>query len=101
MTTHKQRTGARGEQIAARYLRSRGMTVLTRNWRSAAGEIDILATDGATLVVVEVKTRTSHRFGTPAEAVTAPKMQRLRRLTGQFLSESTDRFDQVRIDVEI
>ncbi|HLS25471.1 MAG TPA: YraN family protein [Beutenbergiaceae bacterium] len=99
MTTQKQRTGARGEQIAVRYLRSRGMSVLATNWRSTAGEVDIVATEGATLVVVEVKTRTSHRFGTPAEAVTVAKMHRLRRLAGQFLSESTSRFDQVRIDV--
>ncbi len=54
------RLGRRGEQIAVRLLRSLGMEILCRNYRCAAGELDIVARDGATLVFVEVKTRTPH-----------------------------------------
>src|SRR5690625_2895651 len=99
LVTHRQRTGARGETIAAGYLRHQGMAILATNWRCRAGEIDILARDGATLVVVEVKTRTSLRFGAPAEAVNAVKLQRLRRLAAQYASQSERRWPAVRIDV--
>lgn len=99
MTSHNQCTGARGEQIAAGWLHSQGMQVLASNWRCGAGEIDIVARDATTLVVVEVKTRTSQRFGDPAEAVTAVKLRRLRHLAAQFLTTGPHRFRSVRIDV--
>lgn len=69
-----------GERIAARFLTERGMTVLERNWRCSEGELDIVARDGCDLVVCEVKTRSSVRFGTPLEAITPAKALRLRRL---------------------
>jgi putative endonuclease len=48
--------GRRGEEIAARFLADKGLTVLDRNWRGGAGEIDIVARDGESMVFVEVKT---------------------------------------------
>lgn len=72
--------GRYGEQLACRYLCDHGFTILERNWRCARGEIDIIAREAATLVVCEVKTRTSERFGAPFEAVTRHKLRRLRRL---------------------
>lgn len=87
-----------GESLAVDYLRDAGWEVLERNWRCEAGEIDVIARDGATLVFVEVKTRTSTMFGWPAEAVTARKRQRLRRLVARYL-EGTSGTDQIRIDV--
>lgn len=99
MGSHNQRTGARGEQIAAGWLRGRGLQVLATNWRCRAGEIDIVARDGPALVVVEVKTRSSMRYGSPAEAVRGVKLQRLRRLAAEFLAQSPQRYPAVRIDV--
>ncbi|TWP35562.1 YraN family protein [Leekyejoonella antrihumi] len=93
--------GRRGEETAARYLQSRGLVLIDRNWRCREGEIDIVALDeGAdTLVVVEVKTRTSTRFGTPVEAVTPVKAARLRRLASCWLRDHPLGVARVRIDV--
>ncbi|GAB2459564.1 YraN family protein [Xylanimonas ulmi] len=99
----KDDVGRRGERIAAEMLAREGYTVLARNWRGQGGELDLVALDGTTLVAVEVKTRTSTRFGHPAEAVTPRKLARLRRLTGQWLTahghEVRPRPHEVRIDV--
>ena len=91
--------GRFGEDLAARHLEDKGWRIVDRNWRCAAGEIDIVAMDGSTLVVVEVKTRTGTGFGHPAEAVTLTKLTRLRRLAGQWLTEHDARVAAVRIDV--
>ncbi len=95
----KDRVGAYGEQVAVNHLRHKGYVVLDRNWRCELGEIDIVARDGDCLVVVEVKTRRSDRFGGPAEAVTAAKLARLRRLTARWIAVSGVHPPQVRIDV--
>ena len=71
--------GKSGEQAAAEYLESCGLRILDRNWRCAAGEIDIVAVERHTLVVAEVKARTSPRYGSPLEAVSRAKRARLRR----------------------
>ena len=81
-TSSAQRTalGQYGERVAARHLTDLGMVVLDRNWRCDAGEIDLVLRDGEVLVVCEVKTRVSDACGTPHEAVTAEKLDRLKRL---------------------
>ena len=91
--------GRSGEQAAAEYLESCGLRILDRNWRCAAGEIDIVAVDRRTLVVVEVKSRTGTQCGSPLEAVSRAKRARLRRLAVQWLNAHGIRFDQVRVDV--
>jgi putative endonuclease len=91
--------GQSGEQAAADYLTSCGLRILDRNWRSANGEIDIVAVDRQVLVVCEVKSRTSVRYGSPLEAVSRAKRARLRRLSVQWLNAHGVRFDQVRVDV--
>jgi uncharacterized protein (TIGR00252 family) len=91
--------GQSGEQAAADYLASCGVRILDRNWRSADGEIDIVAVDRQVLVVCEVKSRTSVRYGSPLEAVSRAKRARLRRLAVQWLNAHGVRFDQVRVDV--
>jgi putative endonuclease len=91
--------GRSGEQAAAEYLESRGLRILDRNWRSADGEIDIVAVERHVLVVCEVKSRTSVRYGSPLEAVSRVKRARLRRLAVQWLNAHGVRFDQVRIDI--
>jgi putative endonuclease len=76
-----------------------GLRILNRNWRSADGEIDIVAVERHVLVVCEVKSRTSTRYGSSLEAVSRAKRNRLRKLTVQWLNIHGIRFDQVRIDV--
>jgi putative endonuclease len=97
----RQRVGAAGERLAARWYESNGFEVVARNWRCAAGEIDLVCRRGPLLVVCEVKTRRSDRFGTPAEAVTPSKQRRLRRLAGAYLAQMGGRrgVNEVRIDV--
>jgi putative endonuclease len=102
-TTERQLLGRRGEEVAAEHLAARGLTVLDRNWRCREGELDLVAADGPRLVVVEVKTRSGTGFGFPAEAVTAIKAARIRRLAQRWLAErhaaGGSGFDEVRFDV--
>lgn len=94
-----QALGAFGERVAAAHLRSLGMVVLACNWRCRFGEIDLVARDGSTLVICEVKTRTSSSHGTPAEAVVGRKAVRLRRLAAHWLEVHDVEPLAVRIDV--
>jgi putative endonuclease len=94
----KDAVGRYGEKLAARHLTGLGYELLDRNWRGAAGEIDLVVRDGGTVVVVEVKTRQGLGFGHPAEAVTRAKLGRLRRLAGEWLHAHPGARD-VRIDV--
>ncbi|MGI5120555.1 YraN family protein [Marinactinospora thermotolerans] len=82
-----QELGRRGEELAAAHLRRCGMRILARNWRCPDGELDIVARRGRTLVVVEVKTRSDARFGTPLEAVDSRKRLRLRLLARRWADE--------------
>lgn len=91
--------GRDGEQAAAEYLETKGLRILDRNWRCADGEIDIVAVDRRTFVVCEVKTRSGARYGTPLEAVSRLKRNRLRRLAVRWLTAHGVHFDQVRVDV--
>ena len=91
--------GAFGEEVAAQHLKTQGMAILDRNWRCDIGEIDLVARDGAVLVVCEVKTRRGLGFGTPADAVTWDKLSRLRRLAVRWLAEHPVGPAEVRIDV--
>ncbi len=91
--------GDRGERAAARFLRRQGMRVLLRGYHSSAGEIDLIARDGNTLVFVEVKARS---VGVPAEAVTLEKQRRLTLTALHFqkrygLLDHPSRFDVVAI----
>lgn len=91
--------GKWGENIAARYLQSKGLKILERNWRCAEGELDIVALDGKTIVIVEVRTRSSGAFGMPEESLTQQKRRHLQMAALAYLQES-DRSDSLwRIDV--
>lgn len=99
----KDGVGRYGERVAARILAEAGMVVLDRNWRCREGEIDVLARDGETLVVCEVKTRRSETSGTALEAVTEEKLAKLRVLAEVWLAQHPDvgrvnvRFDVVAV----
>lgn len=87
MLNSRQRLGRSGEEKVARYLQQKGYTILVKNYRCKAGEIDIIARDGAELVFIEVKTRSSLRFGFPAEAVTPRKRRQISRAAQWYLAE--------------
>jgi putative endonuclease len=95
----KQALGAYGEGLAARHLVGQGMVLLDRNWRCEAGEIDLVLRDGPVLVVCEVKTRSSVDFGTPHEAISDTKLDRLCRLAMRWQAERGLAVPDVRIDL--
>jgi putative endonuclease len=87
--TYKRQLGQRGEEIAAGYLREQGYTILARNWRCPAGEVDIVAREGETLAFVEVRTRRrGGRLGTPEESVTPRKQARMVEVAQTYLQEA-------------
>jgi putative endonuclease len=98
----KKTLGQRGEDKAAWFLKRLGYKILARGRRLASGELDLVALDGRTIVFVEVKTRTSHDVGHPADAVDAIKQRKLTRLAVTFMKrhgllDFPSRFDVVAI----
>ncbi len=91
--------GAHGEAQAAEWYEAHGYEVIERNWRCREGELDLIVRRGRSLVFVEVKTRTTDRFGTPAEAVTWAKQRRLRTLAMRYLEATGTRSGSLRFDV--
>lgn len=73
----KEAAGTRGESLAATFLESQGYQIECRNFRIKGGEADLIATRDGLVVVVEVKTRSSGRFGSPAQAVDRRKSRRV------------------------
>jgi putative endonuclease len=93
--------GRRGEDLAHRYLRSRGFTIVARNYRprSSRGEIDVIAWDGAVLVFVEVKSRANAGFEAPDRAVDEDKQTHLIRAAQAFLARTGIPWSSVRFDI--
>jgi putative endonuclease len=95
-------SGARAESIAADFLMRRGLAIVGRNFRTRAGEIDLIARDGATLVFVEVRMRRSQRFGGALESITAAKRARIVAAANGYLAmigrEPPCRFDAIVMD---
>ena len=94
--------GHQGEDLAAEYLQKAGYRVVARNYRTAFGEIDIVARHGPTICFVEVKTRTGVAFGSPAEAVSLPKQRKMAQVAQAFLQDQNlygqpSRFDVVAV----
>jgi putative endonuclease len=99
--TADQAAGRRAEDLAHRFLRRRGFTVVARNFRpaSGAGEIDLIAWDAGTLVFVEVKSRATTEFGEPDRAVDAAKRSTLLRAAGAYLRLARLSWDRARFDI--
>lgn len=94
--------GAEGESIVRDYLTGQGYVVLDMNYRRGPGEIDVIAQKGEMMVFVEVKRRSSARFGRPSEAVTPQKRSRIVRtamlyLHEKHLDDAPARFDVVEL----
>jgi len=91
-------TGNYGEDLAVKYLQKLGYKILKRNYLIRGGEIDIVAKDKEILVFVEVKTRYSHEFGDPAEAMTYFKMKALLKTTLFYLLQNKLENSPYRLD---
>ena len=90
--------GRWGEGVAADFLIANGYDVVDRGWRCSRGEIDIVARVAGTLAFVEVKTRSSTRYGHPLDAITTVKLARLRILAGEWCRSHHVHAGLVRID---
>ena len=97
--SHNRALGAYGESVAARHLVAQGMVLLDRNWRCSEGELDLVLRDGPALVGCEVKTRTSLAQGSPHEAVTDAKLERLQRLVQRWMRDHCVHPSETRVDL--
>jgi putative endonuclease len=98
--SNRSAVGRAGEDTAADHLRQLGYALLERNWRCRSGEIDMIAQDGATLVFVEVRSRTNPtRFGTAVEAVTPRKCRQVREVATVYLKQYSGASLSIRFDV--
>lgn len=95
----KQEIGKLGEDIATDSLIEKGYIILDRNFECRQGEIDIIAKDKDEIVFIEVKTRTSNKYGTPSEAVNKIKQKHMLQSIKYYLCIKglSERF--IRIDV--
>ena len=87
MPSARSRLGSQGEQLAAEHLQAHGLNILARNFRTRYGEVDLVASEGDTIVFVEVRTRRSQAYGTPEESVTLPKRHWLALAAQQYLQD--------------
>jgi len=99
MTEKRLRVGKAGEMAAISHLEKQGYTILETNYRCPLGEIDIIARDRKTTVIVEVRTKTGLKFGRPEESITPKKAYRLRRLALYYLQSVYKREISCRIDL--
>ena len=93
--------GRRGEDLAHRFLRKHGYTIVARNYRLSSGdaEADLIAREGEDLVIVEVKTRATDEYGPPEQAVNPEKRRHLLRVAREYARKTDTPWEHVRFDV--
>ena len=99
MTHERLALGRFGEDAATDWYEERGFAVAARNYRSKTGEIDLICAKGSTVVFVEVKTRTTNRFGGGIAAVNHRKQAKIRGVALAWLANCGRGFDEIRFDV--
>ena len=97
MAAHNE-LGKWGEEQAAVYLEEKGYIILDRDWKSGHHDLDIVAKDGSTLVIVEVKTRRNRLFGDPEEAIDYKKRKSLQSAINHYV-KSHRAVQDVRFDI--
>jgi putative endonuclease len=85
--------------MAANYLEEKGYAILTRNWRSPYGEIDLIATQDGVVTFVEVKTRASKSLGPPEISITSRKGEHMRDTAEYYIQQHPELINDWRIDV--
>lgn len=91
--------GSEAETAATRLLRAHGYQIVERNFRCAAGELDVIARDGEVLVFVEVRSRADAEHGHAAEQVTPHKQRQVARVAQHYLAMRSPRYERARFDV--
>ena len=91
--------GNNGEIMACKYLQNQGYKIIARNVNIAGGELDIIAFDGEYIVFVEVKTRSSNKFGSPLEAVTPAKAKQIVKCARTYIASKSLYERDVRFDI--
>lgn len=91
--------GRLGESLVADAYRQQGYVLLAQNWRDADGELDVIVSRDGTVVFCEVKTRRGSGFGSPADAVTREKRERIRALATTWLAANRGTAKELRFDV--
>jgi len=94
-------TGRRGEDLAHRFLRAQGYTIVARNYRLASGdaEADLIAWEGDELAIVEVKTRATAEHGPPDRAIDPEKERHIARVARAYARKASIEWSKVRGDV--
>jgi putative endonuclease len=94
-------SGRRGEDLAHRFLKRQGYTIVARNYRLSSGdaEADIIAWDGSTLAIVEVKSRETGEYGPPERAIGEEKRRHLVKVARAYARKANVEWENVRIDV--
>ncbi len=106
LNSNRHRSGQRAEELAAEYLKKKGLKLITKNYTTRLGEIDLVMQDQTMLVFVEVKYRVKSEWATAVESVTRQKQQRLIKAAKQYLQQHQSqrqpscRFDVVAIDFD-
>jgi putative endonuclease len=99
MTVKTKTLGKKGEDIAAAFLKKKGYNILFRNYKCSFGEIDIIAKHKKTLSFIEVKTRSTKKYGLPQEAVTPAKQAKISRVALEFVQRYKMENRAARFDV--
>jgi putative endonuclease len=99
MADPRRQLGDWGEERAAEFLRAQGYEIVERNWRCAAGELDLIAREGECLAFIEVRTRRGRSYGAPEESVTPAKQAKLIELAQTYMQEHPALECDWRIDV--
>lgn len=106
MTMYNKNIGALGEKLAAEFLKKKGYKIIDKNYNTRYGEIDIVATKDNCVAFIEVKTRTSHKFGYPEQAIDYYKLQHFQNavqayLTTNNVGEKEISLDAVSVEVDM
>ncbi len=91
--------GKKGEDTAVRYLEKMNYKILKRNYRNRRGEIDIIAYFSSVIVIIEVKARSSNKFGYPIDAVNGIKINKIKECTRYYLYKEKIDFSAIRFDI--
>ncbi len=105
MSFKRLKLGNDGEDLASKFLHKKGYKIITRNFRTQNGEIDIIAVNNDVLIFIEVKTRKSNFLESPFAAVTKRKQQQISRVAQEYLSKNNmfdkdARFDVISISID-
>jgi len=95
----RRKFGNKAEKLAARFLIKQGYKILERQYRTRAGEIDLIAKDVDEIVFVEVKARNSNQFGYPEESVTRDKLRKIQTTAELYLQKYKLENQPYRIEV--